>query len=589
MTHGNFARIINFIAEFDYSTAFNLPQPLEIMMKLTNIAIRTLLRVTLGSLIILLVLFGVGGRWLTNFSVQALEASSTADLTAQATVDKIRLRMETNRSQVLQALQHNPATEYAAMHDHPLAIHDGLIAKNSAEIANLWQAYRTAVQDPVEVELAERWYGVSGRLGMDSTGAAARAIVGNDWDEAQKILITTINPTYRAADKEALALATYLSGRAVTNHAAVDAQIDSAMLFGSLAMAFAVIVAWGAGRYITRTIGDSLQQAVEAAQRAAAGDLTMHLTATSGNEFGRLLGALGNMTEKLRDVIGAVNSGAEEIASASGQIAGGNRDLSHRTEKQAAALEETASAMEELTAAVQQNSQHARQASALAVQATGVAEKGGLVVNSVIDTMASIDASARRIADITSVIDGIAFQTNILALNAAVEAARAGEQGRGFAVVAAEVRALAQRSAAAAKEIKELIGASISQVDAGGTLVAQAGQTMTDIVQNVRQVSQIIGEIEAAGTEQEAGILQMHQTLAEIDASTQQNAALVEEAFAASAALHEQAEQLAERASAFQLGTVPARGASKPAARLALPAAATGSTRSGAASRLATT
>ncbi|WEF33489.1 methyl-accepting chemotaxis protein [Pseudoduganella chitinolytica] len=554
MTQGNKWINIHKIAEFDYF--WRVPSLNNgKMMKLSNLPIRTLLRATLGTLIVIIALSGGGSFWLVNYVIAALESSSTADLTAQATVDKIRLRMEANRSQVLQALQHNPGTRYAAMHDHPLSIHDGIIAKNSADIVTLWDAYRKGVEDPAERDLADRWYRDSGRLGLDSTGAAARAITGDNWDDAQKILISTINPVYREADKQAVGLAAYLQERAVVRRAAVEASIDTAITVGTAAIALAVAIAWAAGRYITRTIGTSLEQAVNAAQRVAAGDLTTDISASSRNEFGVLLRALGQMTVNLRDVVGAVSSGAQGIASASGQIAGGNRDLSQRTEKQAAALEETASAMEELTNAVKQNGQHAREASTLATRATGVAEEGGAVVDSVIQTMASIDASARRITDITSVIDGIAFQTNILALNAAVEAARAGEQGRGFAVVAAEVRALAHRSATAAKEIKELIGASLDQVDAGGALVAQAGRTMSQIVQNVREVSRIIGAIETASTEQEAGIVQVHRTLADIDSSTQQNAALVEEAFAASAALHEQAEELSRRAATFQLAS----------------------------------
>jgi methyl-accepting chemotaxis protein len=263
--------------------------------------------------------------------------------------------------------------------------------------------------------------------------------------------------------------------------------------------------------------------------------------------------ALKDMNGSLQKIVGEVRMGTDTIATASSQIAAGNLDLSSRTEQQASSLEETASSMEELTSTVKQNGDNARQANQLAVSASDVAIKGGAVVAQVVDTMGSINESARKIVDIIGVIDGIAFQTNILALNAAVEAARAGEQGRGFAVVASEVRNLAQRSAAAAKDIKTLIGDSVEKVDAGSKLVNQAGATMSEIVASVKRVTDIMGEITAAGREQEAGISQINQAITEMDTVTQQNAALVEEAAAAAESLREQAGNLAEVASVFKL------------------------------------
>jgi methyl-accepting chemotaxis protein len=255
----------------------------------------------------------------------------------------------------------------------------------------------------------------------------------------------------------------------------------------------------------------------------------------------------------LRNIVSEVRSGTDSISIASTEIAAGNQDLSARTEQQAASLEETASSMEELTSTVKQNADNARQANQLAGAAASVARKGGDVVAEVVGTMESIDASSRKIVDIITVIDSIAFQTNILALNAAVEAARAGEQGRGFAVVASEVRNLAQRSAAAAKEIKELIGDSVDKVNAGTRLVSDAGNTMQDIVSSVQRVSDIISEITAASAEQSSGIDEVYKAVGQMDQVTQQNAALVEEAAAAAEAMQNQASSLAQVVSVFKV------------------------------------
>jgi methyl-accepting chemotaxis protein len=268
--------------------------------------------------------------------------------------------------------------------------------------------------------------------------------------------------------------------------------------------------------------------------------------------MGKLLLALREMNHSLRQIVSQVRDGTDTIASASSQIAGGNLDLSARTEQQASSLEETASAMEQLTATVRHNASHAQHATELAQSATEVASRGGAVVAEVVSTMDAINEASRRIADITTVIDGLAFQTNILALNAAVEAARAGEQGRGFAVVASEVRTLAQRSGDAAREIKLLIEDSVGKVDAGSQLVAQAGDTMQDVVRSVQQVGGIIGEISLASREQSQGIEQVNLAIMQMDTVTQQNAALVEEAAAAAAALSEQAAALSHAVGVFR-------------------------------------
>jgi methyl-accepting chemotaxis protein len=310
-----------------------------------------------------------------------------------------------------------------------------------------------------------------------------------------------------------------------------------------------LVVAFLATRSITRP----LNEAVNVAQRVADGDLTSDIVVNSTDETGQMMEALKFMNDSLIRIVAEVRTGTVSIAEASSEIASGNLDLSSRTEQQASSLGQTSRSMHELTSTVQQNADNARQANQLAAKASEVAVRGGSVVSNVIETMGSITASSKKIVDIIGVIDGIAFQTNILALNAAVEAARAGEQGRGFAVVAAEVRNLAQRSAAAAKEIKALIGDSVSKVREGSNLVEQAGVTMEEVVASVRRVTDIMGEITSASQEQSAGIAQVNSTILEMDETTQQNAALVEEAAAAAASMQDQAANLARVVSVFKL------------------------------------
>lgn len=368
----------------------------------------------------------------------------------------------------------------------------------------------------------------------------------NAYTSSVRDLVTFQEGIFAQADADVAALAD--SGRKLL------------LMLGLGAFALGAALAW----LLSRSITAPLRHAVAIARSVAAGDLSQTIKVTSSDETGQLLGALKEMNDSLLTIVGEVRIGSDTIATASSQIAAGNLDLSSRTEEQASSIEQTAASIEEMTATVKQNADNAQQANQLALSASEVAAQGGAVVARVVDTMNSINQSSKKIVDIISVIDSIAFQTNILALNAAVEAARAGEQGRGFAVVATEVRNLAQRSAAAAKEIKGLIDDSVADVDKGATLVEQAGVTMDKIVNSIVRVTDIMSEITSASHEQRSGIEQINQAISHMDQVTQQNAALVEQAAAAAHSLQEQAGSLAHVVSVFKIthdhGATPATG-----------------------------
>jgi len=436
---------------------------------------------------------------------------------------------------------------------------DGQVKKELASVAELMAAHDTTlatlagrVADAEGQALLKDVQAAQARFVPAQAGFVALVAEGNKDDALVKYLFSV-----RAVQARYLAmLDKFVASRDAQVQAAGAASQRTAAQTGWLMLALAagatvasLVMGWRVTRGITRPLG----RAVDVARRVAAGDLGSRIEGRTNDETGQLMAALHDMNDSLRGIVGNVREGTQAIAAASAQIASGNQDLSSRTEMQAATLEHATSSMKTLTEAVRGNADNAHQASVLAANARGVAVEGGAVVAQVVASMGAIEASSRKVVDIIGVIDGIAFQTNLLALNAAVEAARAGEQGRGFAVVAAEVRTLAQRSGAAAREIKALIGDSVNEVSRGTELVGQAGDTIRDVVSSVQRVAAIVGEIAAAGQIQRTGIETVNDTIAQIDATSQQNAALVEQAAAAADSLRAQAGRLESAVSLFKL------------------------------------
>jgi methyl-accepting chemotaxis protein-1 (serine sensor receptor) len=442
------------------------------------------------------------------------------------------------------------------------------VEANAAAINKQWGAYFAGYLTPEERRLADEFVAHRKKYLEQALMPALNALRADDIATAAevvhgqlKLLLPPLREHIDALAKLQLDVSRELYEHAQSRYVFVRNFCIAGMSFGIL---LALLVGW----WIVRGIVQPIQAAVNIADSVAAGDLTQTIQVRSGDETGKLMQALKHMNDNLAQIVGKVRQGSDVIASASSQVASGSHDLSARTEQQASSLEETASSMEELTSTVKQNADNARQANQMAASASEVAQKGGQLVAQVVDTMDAINGASRRIADIIGTIDGIAFQTNILALNAAVEAARAGEQGRGFAVVATEVRSLAQRSAAAAKEIKELIEDSVGKVDTGARLVHQTGATMNEIVESVQRVTDIMAEISAASNEQSAGIEQVNGAIGQMDQVTQQNAALVEEAAAAAEAMQREAGALVQAVAVFRLG-----GAAHAAGALTVPKA----------------
>jgi len=457
-------------------------------------------------------------------------------------------------------LRHVMAAEPAAT-----ATHEKSMGELQAEMDKLKKSYEVLINSPEEQKIYDDFIADRKKY-VELTTKIFEFSRKNDKDQAAALLggesLQLFNKTSATLEK-----LVELNGKGARQEAENAKQTEAtARVVLIAAAALAVAFATLAALWLIRSITRPLEQAVNAADRIAQGDLSGQIVVRSQDETGHLLSSLQRMQQSLVTTVGAVRQNAEGVASASAEIASGNNDLSARTEQQASALEETAASMEELSSTVKQNADSARQASQLAISASTVAVQGGDVVSEVVETMKEINASSSKIADIISVIDGIAFQTNILALNAAVEAARAGEQGRGFAVVASEVRSLAGRSAEAAKEIKGLITASVERVEQGTQLVDKAGTTMTEVVASIRRVTDIMGEISAASSEQAAGVAQVGEAVTQMDQATQQNAALVEEMAAAASSLNGQAGELVNAVAVFKLDA-SARSAPAPAPR----------------------
>ena len=423
--------------------------------------------------------------------------------------------------------------------------------QRDTEIATAWQRYLATNLTPMEKTLIEN-FNHEWKAYTEARNRTMALAAAGDFDAAVKNA-TEATPRFDAAHATMFRLIELQRDEGKKEFAASQANYENIFVTSIVVIALGIALAAVIGFLLIRAVVGPLNEAIAVANAVASGDLTSRIEVNSTNETGRLLQALKTMNDNLADLVGKVRMGTDQIATASGEIASGNSDLSQRTEEQASSLEETASSMEELTSTVRQNADNARQANQLAAGASEVAVKGGAVVGQVVQTMSSINESSKKIVDIISVIDGIAFQTNILALNAAVEAARAGEQGRGFAVVATEVRTLAQRSAAAAKEIKELISDSVAKVEDGSRLVDEAGATMDEIVSAVKRVTDIMAEISAASQEQSSGIEQVNQAVTQMDEVTQQNAALVEEAAAAAESMQDQTQALTQAVSTFKL------------------------------------
>ena len=431
------------------------------------------------------------------------------------------------------------------------------ITQGRDKLAKQRQTYEKLISSPEEKRLYEEFSAAWKKYAETNDKVLAHSRK-NENDQARALLQGESRQNYVAAMALLDKLVELNGAGAEQSKAASERSYSVALTTLFVTAALAIAVAVVAALWLIRSITGPLARAVHAADLVAAGDLTVQIQADSQDETGKLLQSLDKMQQALVRTVSTVRQNAESVASASAQIASGNHDLSARTESQASALEETAASMEELGSTVRQNADNARQANQLAVSASTVAVQGGEVVSQVVETMKGITTASNKIADIIGVIDGIAFQTNILALNAAVEAARAGEQGRGFAVVASEVRSLAGRSAEAAKEIKSLIGASVERVEQGNVQAERAGQTMTEVVNAIRRVTDIMGEISAASSEQSAGVSQVGEAVTQMDQATQQNAALMEQMAAAAGSLSGQARELVEAVAVFKL----AQGAS---------------------------
>ncbi|MEM5384699.1 methyl-accepting chemotaxis protein [Paraburkholderia phymatum] len=547
---------------------------------LSRWSIRTTLTVVGIILVALTVIVGALGFTALSHSGDALDGMAHGDIVAIRTLNDsssylLRARVTFDRVNALTAQgeieQSKQAIDRAAF----------LLGKSNEN----WQAFLNTPKKGVDQSLVDAVVAKRAALMNDGVTPELAALRASDLSGYHAIADTKISPMFVAYDDAVSPMVRGLQAHAEQQQENAAEQIATmrALIIGVVALAVVMVI--GIRFALRGMIVQPLNDAIACFERISKGDLTQQVNTSGTNEIGRLFRAVGQMQESLSAMLKSMHASVESIDTGAREISMGNTDLSQRTEQQAASLQETASSMEQLTGTVRQNAENARQASQLAVNASDIATRGGEVVSQVVSTMQDIASSSNKVVDIISVIEGIAFQTNILALNAAVEAARAGEQGRGFAVVAGEVRSLAQRSASAAKEIKELIGDSADKVQGGSALVGRAGTTMDEIVQAVRRVTDIMGEISAASEEQSGGIEQVNRAVVQMDAVTQQNAALVEQAAAAAASLEEQTRSLqtaighwrvngAQTAQAARAAATPSANAAKSRVKAAVAQAA---------------
>jgi methyl-accepting chemotaxis protein len=543
-----------------------------------NLTIKSRLIFIIGLLSVFLTSIGILGLYGISHSNEGLRSVYEDRTVALGQLDTIIRALLRNRIAVNNSLLF-PSDENVKNQLEKMAENKALIDKN-------WDAYMATYLTPEEKVIAGDFLKARTAFLAEGLQPAAALLRNHDFNEAKHLVENKFSTLYTATADKANALIKLQLDEAEKEYVNAQKNYSTIRTTTISAIIIGVGLSVWIGFILIRAIVNPINEAVALANAVASGDLTSKIESKTNDETGKLLQALKSMNDNLIKLVGDVRSSADSITTGAGEIAAGNADLSQRTEEQASSLEETAASMEELTSTVKQNAENAKQANQLAKGASEVAIKGGEVVGQVVGTMSSINDSSRKIVDIISEIDGIAFQTNILALNAAVEAARAGEQGRGFAVVAAEVRNLAQRSAAAAKEIKTLIGDSVSKVEDGTKLVDEAGKTMEEIVNAVKRVTDIMSEISAASNEQSTGIEQVNQAVMQMDEVTQQNAALVEEAAAAAESVEEQAQNLTAAVGIFKLDSsytvqqqtrrvaAPVQHASKPAEKHVLAAPA---------------
>ena len=514
---------------------------------MNNLKISTRLTILISILSALLVIIGgIGllGISQSNAALKTVYEDRTAPMGQLSDIQRLLLR---NRLAIANS-QIDPTPE-------EISKDVAEVETNIATIGKIWDAYMATALTPEEAPLAKKFAEDRGRFVNDGLKPAVAALRANDITGVYRVMTEKIRPLYVPVQDGINALMKLQLDVAKQEYDSATARYNTIRLVSIAMIVAGVLFAALIGVAMVRGISRALGNAVEVSDAVAHGDLTRQVQISGKDEVSKVLQSLSDMQASLVKVVSRVREGSESVSTASSEIAQGNQDLSARTESQASALEETAASMEELSSTVKQNADNARQANQLAQSASTVAVQGGEVVAQVVDTMKGINDASRKINDIISVIDGIAFQTNILALNAAVEAARAGEQGRGFAVVAAEVRSLAGRSAEAAKEIKTLITDSVQRVEQGTALVDQAGSTMNEVVTSIRRVTDIMGEISAASSEQSQGVAQVGEAVTQMDQATQQNAALVEEMAAAASSLRSQAQDLVQTVAVFKLST----------------------------------